>query len=66
MTEQIREQIMAIRNTGLTNMFDKDYVQVLAYEREMYDLVVFLEEHPREYVEYILYGNRDADSIVQA
>ena len=57
MTEQIREQIMAIRNTGLTNMFDKDYVQVLAYEREMYDLVVFLEEHPREYVEFILYGN---------
>ena len=60
MTEQIREQIMAIRNTGLTNMFDKDYVQVLAYEREMYDLVVFLEEHPREYVEFILYGSRDA------
>ena len=68
MTEQIREQIMAIRNTGLTNMFDKDYVQVLAYEREMYDLVVFLEEHPREYVEFILYGSRDvdADSIIQA
>jgi hypothetical protein len=68
MTEKIREQIMAIRNTGLTNMFDKDYVQVLAYEREMYDLVVFLEEHPREYVEFILYGSRDvdADSIIQA
>ncbi len=65
---------MAIRNTGLTNMFDKDYVQVLAYEREMYDLVVFLEEHPREYVEFILYGSRDdscdhtgdANSIIQA
>ena len=63
MTEQIREQIMAIRNTGLTNMFDKDYVQVLAYEREMYDLVVFLEEHPREYVEFILYGSRDAQLV---
>ena len=58
MTEEIREQILSIRDTGLSNMFDKDAVQKLAFDREMFDLVVFIEEHPREYVEFILYGNR--------
>ena len=74
MTEEIREQILTIRDTGLSNMFDKDAVQKLAFDREMFDLVVFIEEHPREYVEFILYGSRDdscdrtgdADSIIQA
>ena len=57
MTEEIREQILTIRDTGLSNMFDKGAVQKLAFDREMFDLVVFIEEHPREYVEFILYGN---------
>ncbi len=30
MTETIREQILAIRDTGLTNMFDLNMVQRLA------------------------------------
>ena len=33
MTDTIREQILAIRDTGLTNMFDVPMVQRLAYER---------------------------------
>ncbi len=40
MNETIRNQILAIRDTGLTNMFD-----------------VFLEEHRKEYVQFILYGD---------
>ena len=56
MTDAIREQILAIRDTGLTNMFDLPAVQRLAYERDFYELVVFLEEHPKEYVHFILYG----------
>ena len=59
MTEQIREQILSIRDTGLSNMFDKGAVQKLAFDREMFDLVVFIEEHPREYVEFILYGGKE-------
>ena len=62
MTEEIREQILSIRDTGLSNMFDKGAVQKLAFDREMFDLVVFIEEHPREYVEFILYGSRDVDA----
>ena len=56
MTEKIKEQILSIRNTGLTNMFDTNTVQRLAYERNFYELVVFIEENRKEYVHFILYG----------
>ena len=45
MTETIKDQILAIRDTGLTNMFDVNAVQRLAYERDFYELVVYLEEN---------------------
>lgn len=57
MTEKIRDQILAIRDTGLTNKFDKNMVQRLAYDREMYELVMFLEDEPKEYVKFIMYGD---------
>ena len=56
MTETIREQILAIRDTGLTNMFDLPVVQRLAYERDFFELVTFLEDHGNEYVHFILTG----------
>ena len=56
MTENIREQILAIRDTGLTNMFDLPVVQRLAYERDFFELVTFLEDHRSEYVRFILTG----------
>lgn len=56
MTEKIKKQIIAIRDTGLTNMFDTNTVQRLAYERNFYELVVFIEENRKEYVHFILYG----------
>lgn len=56
MTEAIKDQILAIRNTGLTNMFDVNAVQRLAYERDFYELVVYLEENRKEYVYFILTG----------
>ena len=56
MTERIREEILEIRSTGETNMFDLPVVQRMAYDREFYDLVIFLEEHPKEYVHFILTG----------
>lgn len=57
MNETIRNQILAIRDTGLTNMFDTNTVQRLVYERGYYELVMFLEEHRKEYVHFILYGD---------
>ncbi len=56
MTEKVKEQILTIRDTGLTNMFDLPVVQRLAYERDFFDLVIYLEEHPKEYVHFILTG----------
>ena len=56
MSEIVKEQILAIRDTGLTNMFDLPGVQRLAYERDFFDLVVYIEEHPKEYAHFILTG----------
>ena len=56
MTETIKDQILAIRDTGLTNMYDVNAVQRLAYERDFYELVVYLEENRKEYVHFILTG----------
>ena len=57
MTEKIKDQILKIRDTGLTNMFDTPAVQRLAFEREFYELVMFIEEHKKEYVRFIIYGD---------
>ena len=56
MDEKVKEQILAIRDTGLTNMFDLPVVQRLAYERDYFELVTFLEDHRSEYVHFILTG----------
>ena len=59
MTEKVKEQILAIRDTGLTNMFDVPMVQRLAYERGYYELVCYLEEHRKEYALFIMTGEAD-------
>ena len=56
MTDTVREQILSIRDTGLTNMFDVPTVQRLAYDRGYYELVCYLEEHRSEYTHFILTG----------
>ena len=38
MTEKIKEQILAVRATGRTNMFDTNMVQVIANEMKFYEL----------------------------
>ena len=56
MNKKIKEQILAIRNTGLTNMFDTHHVQRIAHNMNFYELVIFIEEHREEYVHFIMYG----------
>lgn len=56
MTDKTREQILAIRDSGRTNMFDTNTVQRIAYESGYYELVCFIEEHRRGYVHFILTG----------
>lgn len=56
MTDKVREQILAVRRTGRTNMFDIPMVQYIANEMRFYELVIFLEEHRSKYVHFILTG----------
>ena len=56
MSEQIKTQILKVRDTGLTNMFDTNVVQKIAFEMELYELVNFLEDNKKAYVHFILTG----------
>ena len=58
MTETIKKQILSIRDSGRTNMFDVNMVQFLANEYGYYELVMYLEEHRKEYVRFILTGEQ--------
>ena len=57
MDPKVKEQILSIRDTGLTNMFDLPMVQRLAYERGYFELVLYLEDHRDEYIRFILHGD---------
>ena len=56
MTNMIREQILAVRDTGLTNMFDIPAVQSIAFDLGYYELVDWLTDHRKEYVNFIMTG----------
>lgn len=56
MNQVIKKQILAVRDTGETNMFDTNMVQVIANREGFYELVVYLEEHKREYSRFIMTG----------
>lgn len=59
MNQKIKEQILAVRDTGLTNMFDVRAVQRIAYEMNFYELVDFLEENQKAYVHFIMHGDEE-------
>lgn len=56
MTNTVKQQILAIRATGETNMFDVNLVQHIANRKGYYELVVYLEDHRKEYANFILTG----------
>ena len=56
MDNKVREQILAVRDTGLTNMFDVHAVQRLATQMGYNELVCYIEENRKEYAQFILTG----------
>ena len=56
MNKKVKEQILAVRDTGLTNMFDLNAVQRIAFEMDFYELVNFIEDNKAAYVRFILTG----------
>jgi hypothetical protein len=59
MTDKVKEQILSIRASGATNMFDVPRVQREAFLRGFYELVLYLEEHKAKYNRFILTGEAD-------
>ena len=59
MTDKVFRQIMDIRDSGLTNMYDINMVQRLAYERDYFELVNYIEENKGKYVHFISYGREE-------
>lgn len=56
MTDTIKQQIESIRESGETNMLDVNMVQWIANRNSYFDLVIFIEEHRKEYINYIFSG----------
>ncbi len=57
MNDTIKRQIEAIRRSGETNMLDANMVQWIANRDNYYELVIFIEDHRKEYIKYLLSGN---------
>lgn len=60
-TDKIKEQIIAIRDSGETNMFDTHTVQEIANREEYYELVMLIEEDRLAYLNFILNGDNNND-----
>ena len=59
MTNKIKEQILAIRDSGETNMFDVRKVQEIAL-REGYDeLLIYLADNVEAYSRFTLTGKEE-------
>ncbi len=57
----IKEQVLAVRDTGRTNMLDANAVQRIAYEMELYELVNFIEDDRKAYSRFIMTGKIGED-----
>ena len=59
LTDKIIEQILAVRATAETNMFDANAVQRIAHDMEFYELVCFIEDDRNAYSTFILTGKTE-------
>lgn len=57
--EKVKEQILAVRATGETNMFDLGAVQRIAFDKGFYELVDFISTDRRAYTVFILIGKAE-------
>lgn len=56
MTETVKQQIMAVRDTGEANMLDTRMVQYIANREGFFELVIYIEDHRKEYAHFIFTG----------
>ena len=56
MTETVKQQIMAVRDSGEPNMLDTRMVQYIANREGFYELVIYIEDHREKYAHFIFTG----------
>ncbi|HEM6179002.1 TPA: DUF4314 domain-containing protein [Streptococcus suis] len=56
--DDIIRQIIKVRDTGLTNMFDTNSVQRIAYKMGLYELVMFIEDDKKAYINIVINGKK--------
>lgn len=56
-TQTVRDQILKIRESGESNMLLVPAVQRIAFDLGYYELVVFIEDHRKAYVTFIMTGH---------
>jgi hypothetical protein len=56
MDEKVKAQILSIRVSGVTNMFDVPRVQQEAHLQGFHELVIYLRDHQADYGRFILTG----------
>ena len=58
MTQTVKVQILKVRDTGETNMFDANAVSYIANRLGLYELVVYLMDkaNRKEYAQFIMTG----------
>ena len=61
MDDRVREGILAVRDTGRTNMFDFPVVQRIAMDLGYYDTVIWIEENRKAYCRFIMTGEETAE-----
>lgn len=59
MDTKVKEQILAVRATGETNMFDVHRVKEIALRDGFHELAVFLTENKAAYARFILTGDEE-------
>lgn len=59
MTDKIKQQILTIRETGETNMFDVRKVQEIALREGYDDLLLYLADNIGAYTRFILTGKEE-------
>lgn len=56
--DDIIRQIIKVKDTGLTNMFDTNSVQRIAYKMGLYELVMFIEDDKKAYINIVINGKK--------
>lgn len=59
MDVKVKAQILTVRATGETNMFDVPKVQEIALREGLYELVDFITENKAAYARFILTGDEE-------